>query len=223
LKIYPCQVIKGAELVGLYENGKYHPYSKEDIQELIIKIMRIIPNYCRVMRVMREIPPEFLVAGTTRIDLRRDIDYELKKKKSKIKEIRFREIGFALRDLRKGEKINRQLKLKTTKYKAGKGYEYFLEITNKDNILFGLCRLRISNENAFIRELHIYGQSLKIGEKAKQLGQHKGFGKQLLKEAEKIVKKNKIKELKIISGVGVRNYYKKRGYRLMDSYMVKEF
>lgn len=216
LKIYPCQVIKGAQLEKLYKNKKYKPYTQEQIQKLIIQIMKIIPNYCRVMRVMREIPPEFLTAGTTRIDLRRDIDAELKKSKIKIKEIRFREIGFNLRDLKPNKKINLQLKLKTTKYKASNGTEYFLEIINKDNILFGLLRLRITNNksDAFIRELHIYGKALAIGEKAKFLGQHKGLGKKLMQEAEEITKKNKIQQLKVISGIGVREYFKKLNYRL---------
>ncbi len=223
LKIYPCQVIQGAELVRLHEKGKYHPYSKEQVQKLIIKIMKIIPNYCRVMRVMREIPPEHLVKGIIRIDLRKDIEAELRKKETKIREIRFREIGFAIRDLKKHKKINNKLKLKITKYKASNGNEYFLEIINKDNILFGLCRLRISNKQAIIREIHIYGQALKIGEKAKELGQHKGLGKKLLKQAEKITKENKIFELKIISGAGVRQYYKKLGYKLDEQgYMIKE-
>lgn len=221
LKIYPTQVICGAELEKLYKKGKYHPYSKKDIQELIIKIMKIIPNYCRVMRVMREIPPEFLIAGTTRIDLRKDIEQELKKQKTKINEIRFREIGFALRDLKKEKKIDNRLNLKITKYKASKGSEYFLEFINKNNILFGLCRLRICKNGAFIRELHVYGQSLKIGEKAKQLGQHSGLGKKLIKEAEKITKKTKIKQLKIISGIGVRKYFYKIGYKLDYPYVSK--
>ncbi len=222
LKIYPCQVLKGACLVEWYEQGKYHPYTKEETQELVVKIMKIIPNYCRVMRVMREIPPEYLVAGTTRIDLRREVDEELKKSKVLIKEIRFREIGFALRDLKKGRKINNKLKLKIREYNASGGQEYFLEIVNKENILFGLCRLRISGKTAIVRELHIYGQALAIGKKAEKLGQHSGLGKQLLKEVEKIA--GKVKELKIISGVGVREYYRKLGYRLDENgiYMVKE-
>jgi len=222
IKIYPCQVIKGAKLEELHKKGLYHPYSTEDTKELIIKIMKIIPNYCRVMRIMREIPPDYLTAGILRIDLRRDIEAELRKTKSKIKEIRFREIGFALRDLEE-EEINKDLKLKTTKYKASKGNEYFLEVTNKNNILFGLCRLRIFNNKAFIRELHVYGQSVKIGEKGKSLGQHKGIGKQLLNEAEKIIKEKGLNKLSIISGVGVREYYKKLGYRLDGEYMVKGF
>jgi len=223
IKIYPCQVIQGAELIKLYEKKKYKPYTKEQVQRLIVKIMRIIPNYCRVMRIMREIPPEHLIQGILRIDLRKDIEEELRKNKVKIKEIRFREIGFALRDKKPNQKINNKLKLKITKYKASKGDEYFLEIINKDNILFGLCRLRIFNKQAIIRELHIYGKALKIGEKAKQIGQHTGLGKQLLREAEKITKQNKISELKIISGVGVRKYYRKLAYKLdKESYMNKK-
>ena len=115
LKIYPCQVIQGSQLSKLHKKNKYNPYTKDEIQKLIIKIIKIIPNYCRVMRVMREIPPEYLIAGTTRIDLRRDIEEELKRNKNKIREIRFREIGFALRDLKPNQKINQKLKLKTTK------------------------------------------------------------------------------------------------------------
>lgn len=223
LKIYPCQVICGAELVDLYKKGKYKPYTKEEIQELVIKIMKLIPNYCRVMRIMREIPPDFLIAGVTRIDLRKDIDDELKKQKAKINEIRFREIGFSLRDLQKG-RINNKLKLKITEYNSSGGKEYFLEFINKDNILFGLCRLRIVDSNAFIREIHVYGQALSLGEKGKNFGQHLGLGKQLLKKAEEICVSNKIKNIQVISGVGVREYYKKLGYKLdkQKVYMNKE-
>ena len=225
LKIYPCQVICGAELVKLFKQGKYHPYSKDDVEELIVKIMKMIPNYCRVMRVMREIPPEFLVAGIKRIDLRRDMEAELKKDKVKIKEIRFREIGFAIRDLKPGKKVSSKLKLKVTKYKSGGGEEYFIEFINKDNILFGLCRLRIVDDQAYVRELHVYGQALKIGEKGKGFGQHKGLGKKLIKEVEKIIKKSGVESLNIISGVGVREYYKKLGYKLDENgvYMRKEW
>jgi len=226
LKIYPCQVIRGARLEELFKKGKYKPYTKEEIQTLIIKIMKIIPNYCRVMRIMREIPPEFLIAGTTRIDLRKDIEEKLRKDKSKINEIRFREIGFEFRDKLPKDKINTDLKLKITKYRASGGDEYFLEIINKNNILFGLARLRINKDSgnemkAIIRELHVYGQSLAIGEKSKTLGQHSGFGKWLMEEAENIARKEKVKDLFVISGVGVRRYYKKLGYSQLGEYMKK--
>ena len=228
IKIYPCQVIRGASLEKLYSQGKYKPYTDLEIKELVIKIMRFIPNYCRVMRVMREIPPEYLTAGTIHIDLRKDIEKEIRSKKIKINEIRFREIGFEYRDLIGKRKINQKLRLKITKYFAAKGTEYFLEIINKDNILFGLSRLRINHSNkllpAIIRELHVYGQSLAIGEKSKnKFTQHRGLGTQLMKAAEGLVKREKIKSLAVISGVGVRKYYSaKLGYKLRGAYMVKK-
>jgi len=218
LKIYPCQVIPGSELESLYWERKYKPYTKEETEKLLTKMLEAIPRYCRVMRIMREIPPEYLIAGIIRIDLRKDIEEKLRKEKNKLKEIRYREIGFAVRDKRK---INLDLKLKLTKYKASEGEEYFLEIVNKDDVLFGLLRLRIHQNKAIIRELHIYGQSLKLREKG-ELGQHTGLGEELMQKAEEIVKKNKIKELSVISGIGVREYYQKLEYKLEGSYMVKE-
>jgi elongator complex protein 3 len=224
LKIYPCQVLVGSKLKDLYEKKQYKPYSKEEIEKLLIKIMKLIPRYCRVMRVMREIPPEYLIAGTTRIDLRRDLEAELKKgeSKNKIKEIRFREIGFAIRDKLPKDKIDYNLNLKIEKYNASSGTEYFLEYVNSDDILFGLARLRIfidktKQKKAFIRELHVYGKSINIGKRPNKndlISQHKGLGKELMKKAEEIVKENKVKKLNVISGVGVREYYRKLGYNL---------
>ncbi|MDP1729377.1 MAG: GNAT family N-acetyltransferase, partial [archaeon] len=144
--------------------------------------------------------------------------------KLKINEIRFREIGFQFRDKLPKEKISQNLKLKITKYKSGWGIEYFLEFVNKKNILFGLLRLRINpNQESIVRELHVYGKSLAIGAKAKnEISQHRGLGKLLMKEAEKIAKKEKAKKISVISGVGVRQYYRKLGYVLENEYMVKK-
>lgn len=218
LKLYPCQVMPCSELENMYWKKKFKPYDKKQTEKILVEMLKNTPRYCRIMRVMREIPPEYIVAGVINIDLRKHIEKELRKSKNTIKEIRFREIGFALRDKRE---INTDLKLKITKYKASKGEEYFLEIVNKEDILFGLLRLRIFDHKAVIREVHVYGQSLKLGEIGK-LGQHTGLGKWLIDEAEKIVKKNKIKELSVISGIGVREYYKKLGYKLKATYMVKK-
>ena len=216
LKIYPCQVMPASVLETWYWGKKYVPYNKQQIQEILIAMLKEIPRYCRVMRIMREIPPEYIVAGTKRIDLRKDIEFLLRKKQVKLKEIRYREIGFA-----SGE-INKKLKLKKTKYRASEGTEYFLEIINGDDILFGLCRLRIFDKKALIRELHIYGPALRLGEEGK-ISQHRGLGKLLIEETEKIIKKLKIKKLSVISGIGVREYYKRLGYKLEGTYMVKKF
>lgn len=217
LKIYPCQVMPCSELEKLYWQKKYIPYSKEKIEELLVSMLKLIPEYCRVMRIMREIPPEYIVAGTTKIDLRAEVEKKLRNKKVKLKEIRFREIGFANKD-----NLNMRVKIKTIKYSASNGTEYFLEVVNKNDILFGLLRLRIHNKKAIIRELHVYGQALKLREKNKISVQHQGLGKWLINEAEKIVKDNKINKLSIISGVGVRDYYKNLGYHIEEGYMVKE-
>lgn len=216
LKLYPCQVMPGSELENMYWNKEYLPYSEKVIKDVLIKMLKLIPNYCRVMRIMREIPTEYLVAGTTNIGLRKDLEDELRKQKIKLKEIRYREIGFANK-----ENLNKELRLKITRYKASQGTEYFLEIINKDNILFGLLRLRISKLGAIIREVHVYGQSLNIGQKGEN-SQHTGLGKQLIAKAEEITKKSKHNKLKIISGIGVREYYKKLGYKLEDTYMTKK-
>ena len=220
LKIYPCQVLEGSELEKIYWKGEYKPYTIEETKKILIEMLKVVPRYCRIMRVMREIPPEYLVAGTIKIDLRKDIEKELRMEKCKLKEIRFREIGFNSPLRSPDHPPLEKLKLKTTKYKSSEGQEYFLELVNKDDILFGLLRLRIFGVEAIIRELHVYGQALKLGEKGEV--QHKGLGKWLMHEAEEIVRKERIKKLSVISGVGVREYYWKLGYELDKGYMVKK-
>jgi elongator complex protein 3 len=210
VKIYPCQVIKGSALEKWFYDRKFVPYDDKTTQELVIKMLKSTPRYVRVMRIMREIPKSFLVAGVLKIDLRKEIEDYIRKNKIKIKEIRFREIGFALRDSRE---INTDLKIKKTNYSASNGKEIFLEGVNKDDLLFGLLRLRIENKEAMVRELHVYGPALNLGEEGK-LSQHKGLGKKLMIEAEKIAKKSHCKKIKVISGVGVREYYRNLGYEL---------
>ena len=257
LKIYPCQVLKGAELEKDYWKGKYKPYTKEQINDILVEMLKIIPRYCRVMRIMREIHPDYIIAGTTKIDMRKDVEEKLRREGVKLEEIRYREIGFQ-------KETDANLKLKITRYKASGGEEYFLEIINNHDILFGLLRLRIFNDvkkekkvnvknsklinsdgliinnlkksatkgagnssRAIIRELHVYGKSLKLGERGKKEKgvQHKGLGKWLMQQAEFIVSQEEIKELRVISGVGVREYYRKLGYKLESrengEYMVK--
>ncbi|MEM4625189.1 MAG: tRNA uridine(34) 5-carboxymethylaminomethyl modification radical SAM/GNAT enzyme Elp3 [Candidatus Pacearchaeota archaeon] len=239
IKIYPCQVIRGSQLEKDYLEGRFSPYSQEQIYNLLIKMMKTVPRYCRVMRIMRELAPEYIVAGTTRISLRKDIEEELRKSKTKIREIRFREVGFSNN---KNLISIDNLKIKTTKYRASKGTEYFIEVVDNNDVLFGLLRLRINddlennfitelNNSSIIRELHVYGRSSSIGSLSSFGGipniQHKGLGKKLINKAEQIVyresKKNaKIKRIAIISGVGVREYYRELGYHLEGNYMIKQ-
>ena len=235
LKIYPCQVIKNSELEKWFEKGKYKPYPEVDIVKLIVKMLAKVPRYCRVMRIMREIPPDYLVAGTTRIDLRKVIDEKIVRQKIKLNEIRSREIGFMMRD---GRKIDMHLKMDILEYPASHGKEFFLEIVNNQDFLFALLRLRIPfkallpelDNSAIVRELHVYGKSLGIGKQFSKKNldkdflmpiQHKGLGKLLMKKAEEIARTEGMKKIAVISGVGVREYYRKLGYKLDGSYMVK--
>ncbi|MCH7851058.1 MAG: tRNA uridine(34) 5-carboxymethylaminomethyl modification radical SAM/GNAT enzyme Elp3 [Nanoarchaeota archaeon] len=214
IKIYPCQVLKGAAMEHLYYAGKYIPYNLEETARIIIKTLLLTPNYCRIMRIMREIPPTYLIAGVKTINMRKDVEEKIRESGETVNEIRFREIGFALRDNRE---IKTDLHLKTTEYKASGGTEFFIEWVNEDDILFGLVRLRLednSKEMATIRELHVYGPTLKLNESAKEEWQHKGLGKKLMKEAERIAKESGHKKIRVISGVGVREYYKKLGYTI---------
>ena len=226
LKIYPCQVIKGSGLEKLYEQGNYLPYSDEQTVNLIIKMLKEVPPYCRVMRIMREIPPNYIISGTTRIDLRNVIEHKIKDRGIKLNEIRSREVGFMLRD---NKEINANVRLDVVGYKASKGNEYFLQIINNQNNMFALCRLRIPykpfleelQNAALVRELHVYGPAIEIGERKDDSWQHHGLGKQLMNKAEEIAKKEGCKKIAVISGVGAREYYKKIGYKLENAYMVK--
>lgn len=218
LKIYPCQVIPGSEIENQYWKGHYKPYDKKQTINILTSMLKLVPRYCRVMRVMREIPPEYLVAGVVNIDLRKDIEEELRRKRAKLKEIRYREIGFALRDKRN---IDLNLKLKKTKYSASGADEFFIEIVNMEDLIFGLLRLRIVGKIGVVRELHVYGKTLNLGEKSNTASQHQGLGKWLMGEAESICKRKKCERISVISGVGVREYYKNLGYKLEETYMVK--
>ena len=223
LKIYPCQIVENSPLAKMYKRINYSPYTDEQIKEVLTKMMKIIPDYCRVMRVMREIPKEKMLIKAASTSIRKEVEDELRKEKnSSIKEIRIREVGFN----REGLKL--ETKLKTIEYNSSGGKEFFLEIVNSDDVLFGLLRLRFPKNFiltelegcAIVRELHVYGQALNLHEKGKN-SQHTGLGKMLMNEAEKICKSAGYKKLAVISGVGVREYYKKLGYKLEGTYMVK--
>ena len=215
LKLYPCQVVDDSPLGKIHNKIGFKPYSDSETREVLTKMMEMIPDYCRVMRVMREFPKEKLIEGLKRLDLRKDIEDNFRNKGLKIKEIRMREIGF------NRENLDLDVKIKSIEYDSSEGKEFFLEFVNKEDILFGLLRLRLSEGGAMVRELHVYGQALNLG-KGGEESQHRGLGKLLMKKAEEITKEKGFNKLRVISGVGVREYYRKLGYELEGAYMVKE-
>jgi elongator complex protein 3 len=220
LKFYPTVVTRGSLLYRWWKDGKYKPYSDKVLQDLIVKCKKAVPPYVRIIRLIRDIPGESIMAGNRITNLRQVM----------------KDRGVACRCIRCREAKDKKfkvsdLKLKIIKYKASNGVEYFLNYESKDEkILYGFCRLRLASVETplnppfargagLIRELHVYGELVSVGGNKKV--QHAGLGKMLMQEAEKISRKNGFKKIAVIAGVGVRGYYRKLGYRLENSYMVK--
>ncbi|MEM3154605.1 MAG: tRNA uridine(34) 5-carboxymethylaminomethyl modification radical SAM/GNAT enzyme Elp3 [Candidatus Woesearchaeota archaeon] len=224
IKIYPTTVLKGTGLYGLWKAGKYQPITSEDAADIIVEAKRWVPKWCRIMRVQRDIPSTVIDAGPNMTNMRQLVKQKLKEKGMKCRCIRCREP-------REREIDWSAVKLLREDYKAGGGKEIFLSFEDtKNDLLLGFCRLRIIPEShrseiprnsAGIRELHVYGQAVPLGEEGEV--QHKGLGKQLMAEAERIAKEEfKCKKMLVISGIGVREYYYKLGYKRDGPYVSKE-
>jgi elongator complex protein 3 len=224
IKIYPCTVVKGSELYNWFADGKYKAYPTKKLVDILTEFKSEIPYYTRISRLIRDIPGQYIEEGNKITNLRQVIAEKMKQAGKKCRCLRCREAGHVnlleIKDLKP--------KLFIDKYTAGTGTEYFLSFENKKReVVFAFCRLRINDLGqgpfpAFIRELHTYGQLVQIGKRENDASQHQGLGKKLILEAEKISRKNKVKQLAVISGVGVRDYYKKLGYREKVTYMVKK-
>ncbi len=211
IKFYPTVVTKGSLLYEWYQAGKYKPYSDKVLQELIVKCKALVPTYVRIIRLIRDIPGESIIAGNKITNLRQ----VMKDRGVKCNCIRCREA--------KDQPV-KNFSLNIVEYPASGGTEYFISVDSRDGkTLFGFCRLRIDKNSpvapAIIRELHVYGELVMVGEK--KMVQHSGLGTKLLAAAERLIKAAEINKLAIISGVGVRGYYKKFGYKLEETYMVK--
>lgn len=221
IKFYPTVVTKGSLLYQWWKQGGYKPYTDKRLKDLIVACKKDIPPYVRVIRLIRDIPEESIVAGNKITNLRQLVKND----------------GVECRCIRCREAGDKQYKLSDIKptiikYQAGSGEEFFISYTSQDeNILFGFCRLRLPGQNrpakkvlqkaALIRELHVYGELVSVGGKDKRV-QHAGLGRKMMKKAEEMASVNGYKRMVVISGVGVRDYYRKLGYKLRDTYMVKK-
>ncbi|WP_407422143.1 tRNA uridine(34) 5-carboxymethylaminomethyl modification radical SAM/GNAT enzyme Elp3 [Methanobrevibacter sp.] len=230
LKIYPCLVTKGSELYDMWKEGAYSPYTDEEAVDLIVKIKKILPKWVRTMRIQRDIPSTLIEAGVQKSNLGELVYNKLDENHINCQCIRCREIGH--------KKTNENytlddFKLFKESYTACGGEETFISIEDKnEESIAGFLRFRIPSENIFrpeitdktalIRELHVYGNMIQIGDKNPSIGQHTGFGEKLLMEAENLAIDNDKDEIAIISGIGTRNYYRKFGYERKGPYMAKK-
>jgi elongator complex protein 3 len=225
LKIYPCMVVPGTKLEKLYKQKKYEPLNTKQAAELIAEFKQSVPKYCRIMRVQRDIPTYVTTAGVDKTNLRQYVQKEMKEKGIVCNCIRCREIG-------RSKKPTQTIKItyNIIEYEASNGLEFFIS-ADKENNIVGFCRLRFPNtknllrkeittKSSLVRELHVYGETLSIGKKGNI--QHKGIGKKLLSIAEKISKKYNKNKIIVISGIGVREYYRKQGYIKQGPYMIKK-
>jgi elongator complex protein 3 len=219
LKIYPCMVMPGTMLHTIWKRGKYQPLSTEEAADLIARFKEHVPRYCRIMRVQRDIPTKMTVAGIDRTNLRQRVTELMQQRGTRCRCIRCKEIGAA--------KLRGPISIKEMRYAASSGTEFFIS-AEANRRLVGFCRLRfpgqtlrneITEETALIRELHVYGPQAALGFKGAV--QHRGIGKRLLAAAERIARKNHKEKMVIISGIGVREYYRMLGYRREGPYMVK--
>jgi elongator complex protein 3 len=226
IKIYPNQLLANAELYEYWQRGEFTPYGTAELIDLIADVKPGIPEYCRVNRVIRDIPSTNVVAGNRRTSLRQDVHAELKRRGQSCRCIRCREV-------RQSSVQVEKLDARQLTYKAGGAEEHFLSYNTPDDHLAGFLRLSLPGRTspdsgladlegaALVREVHVFGQSLPVGVEENGAAQHTGLGTRLLSWAEEIARGSGFNRLAVISAVGTRQYYLHRGYARGELYLIK--
>jgi elongator complex protein 3 len=240
IKIYPNQLLANAELYEVWQRGEYQPYTTQQLIDLIADIKPTVPRYCRINRVIRDIPSTNVVEGNKRTSLRQDVHGEMKRRETKCNCIRCREV--------RGTQIDvSALRLDDLIYTAAYAEEHFISFVTPDDQIAGFVRLSLPpsippfsaelrgkwgderraglsdlDGAALIREVHVYGQSLPVGAEAGGAAQHVGLGTRLLLEAENIARARGFKRMAVISAIGTRKYYLERGFERGELYLVKD-
>jgi ELP3 family radical SAM enzyme/protein acetyltransferase len=234
MKVYPCQTVPWTVIKKWHAEGKYVPYFDIDPKLLIDVVcysMETCPNWIRLPRVIRDIPCSVYVEGGNNIgNMRQIIDAMLEGEGVHSNDIRAREIG------RHTKYYNKMANYNSYYYRGNEGDDYFIAYESYDcKALFGFIRLRIVDSaknmtifsilknRGLIRELHVYGSTTAVNSFAKNGCQHTGIGKGLLSYAERKTMEHGLYGIVVISGEGVKEYYEKRGYREVDTFMVKDF
>lgn len=232
LKLYPCSLIPKTPLMSFYERGLWRPYQREELLELLTSAMPLTPEYCRLTRVIRDIPSTDIHVGNQETNFREVVEAELKSRGVALREIRSREV--------RGRVTSHEPPcLRETIYETSVSTEYFINLEDsKSDLLLGFCRLSLPKDPselsseyaltsamaqelegcAIIREVHVYGQSLMINEVSAPAAQHRGFGRLLVQRATEISSSSKFKRLAVISSIGTRAYYEKLGFQRRELY-----
>ncbi|MDD5726238.1 MAG: tRNA uridine(34) 5-carboxymethylaminomethyl modification radical SAM/GNAT enzyme Elp3 [Patescibacteria group bacterium] len=240
VKIYPCVVLPNSELAEWMTKGEFKPLEGENLLELLIKMQTMVPRYCRVPRVIRDFPTTQIAYGNKKSNLREILDAEMKKRGVQCVCLRCREVGHVA-----GDHTGDKTQVFEERYENAGGTEVFLSVENEDrSAVFAFLRMRlplsptlsptdagereiiysafpILKGAAIIRELHTYGTALNIDQRDPLAAQHKGYGRLLMQKAEEMAAAEGFSHMAVISGLGVREYYKMLGYQKQDTYMVK--
>lgn len=226
LKIYPNALIESAELMNHHESGAWHPYSESELVDLLANCLALVPRYCRVSRVIRDIPSHDIVVGNKKSNLREVATREAKKRGLSIRDIRARQIARAVEPAE-------PIEFREQAYDLCGAFEFFIEATSSRDELLGFVRLHLPTTSpiaafdtdllgaALVRELHVYGQVTPLGEHTPGHSQHRGLGRTLLARAEALAHARGFARIAVISAVGTREYYRRAGYRDGELYQVK--
>jgi elongator complex protein 3 len=233
IKIYPCLAIDGTKAYQWYKEGTYQPYSTEQAAEIIAEIKKTIPQWVRVMRVQRDIPARLILSGVKKSNLRELAQQKLAEHGLRCRCIRCREVGHRLQVNRVKPDLGK-VEIRTQRYDAAEGQEFFISAEDPENdVLLGYLRMRIPSPkahrpeitqvpSAVVRELHVYGQLVPVGKREDSAVQHRGYGKDLLLEAERIAGEEfGLEKLLVISALGTRRYYMRHGYGRDGVYVSK--
>jgi len=223
MKIYPTGLIRGTELYEHYEHGGYQPYTEEELAQLLAACKRIVPPYCRLNRVMRDIPAPDIAAGVTTSNLRQIVQDRLRSEGTPCRCIRCREVRETAVDLA-------SVRLETLKYRTDHSEEVFISAVTENDRLAGFLRLSLPTEaasleeingHALIRQLQVYGPLVSLGSntETREQVQHQGIGGQLVARARKEARAAGFDRWSVIAAVGTRQYYRRHGFRLGQTYM----
>ncbi len=226
LKIYPCSLIESAELMQQYQAGDWRPYSHDELLELLVGCFQRTPEYCRLTRVIRDIPGTDIVDGNKVTNFRQLVERELARRGGRSVDIRAREV-------RKKAVSGADLKLDRLSYASSIGEEVFLQYITDQREIAGFLRLSLPNAEAeplmdelrgcaMIREVHVYGLALGIGVSGAGRAQHAGLGTRLIERAAQIAAERGFQRLAVISSVGTREYYRKRGFADGALYQIRD-
>ena len=227
IKIYPCSLIEGTELYAHFQRGEYRPYTDEELIELLVDCKTVVPPYCRINRVIRDIPANYIAAGSKTSHLRVVVQREMKQRGLQCHCIRCHEV--------RNEKVDADaLRLETTTYATDATIEHFLSYVTPRGKVAGFLRLSLPSPDAprdeildelrrcaVIREVHVYGRALEIGETSRGEAQHAGLGTRLIEQAMQIARDAGYRRIAVISAIGTREYYRRLGFERGELYMAR--